>query len=232
MVIPGPVSGSFDDGTCERARAVTTVEIDIEKLGSAITEAEGLADRIDSQRHLASSATPIGLPSLSDGTLGKTARWLRDNLEELQTRRDLAITLDRDDTGHASYEVSSDSLSNVQELLGQELSKSAEDLGHEPSNEEVERFSSVMSRWQNDPDVMGSMYRDLGADGVVGVMANIGTMASFGVLEPDTISGLAERFRSGLSAERREHADVPAPGPLVLRSVPARCGSPARRVRA
>lgn len=145
---------------------MTKVEIDIEKLGSAISAAESLAQRIDSQRHTASNATPIGLPTLGDDTLGKTSRWLTDNLAELQTRRDLAVLLDRDDTGHASYEISADSLSAVKRLLGEQLGDQAQGLNiADPGS--YNAYAELLGRWVDDPAVMNSMYMRLGPEGTL-----------------------------------------------------------------
>lgn len=178
---------------------MTKVEIDIDKLSSAITAAEGLAQRIDSQRASATANTPIGLPSLADGTLGKVSRWINDHMEDLESRRDLAIMLDKDDTGHASYEVTADTLANVEELLGQELSQAAEDLGADPDDDEVERFASIMANWQNDPEVMSSMYTDLGPDGVVGVTGNIASAMQMSGIEYEKLDGIANQIRQGLA---------------------------------
>ena len=89
---------------------MTTVTIKIDEISAAITAMEDLSSEVTSQAGVARSASPIGLPSLSESTLGKKTRWLDDHLEDLTTRRDLAILLDTEGTGTASYTVTSDTL--------------------------------------------------------------------------------------------------------------------------
>lgn len=178
---------------------MTTVKIDIELIGDAITAVDDLATSIDSESQAASRATPISLPSLSDGSLGKKSRWLRDHLEDLETRRDLAKLLDKEGTGSASYTVTSDTLSAVQDLLGTELAHAAADLGPESDTEDVERVSTLLARWQNDPEVMSSMFTELGPDGTVAALSNISSAMSYSGLDHDKLTTVAEQLRTGLS---------------------------------
>jgi hypothetical protein len=150
---------------------VTRVEIDIDKLGAAMSAAEGLATRIDSNRRTATGATPIELTSLSDGTLGKVSRWLTDSLPELQTRHDLAVLLDRDETGHASYDVYDDNLSAVKRLLGEELGDRAEGLNiADPDS--YNAYAELLGRWADDAEVMNSMYMRLGPEGTLAALSS------------------------------------------------------------
>ncbi|WP_313409649.1 DUF6571 family protein [Aeromicrobium sp.] len=184
---------------------MTTVEIDIELIGTAISALESLSGDIDSQRAVATSSSPISLPSLGESTLGKKSRWLTDHLEDLTTRRDLAILLDQEGTGTASYTVAHDTLANVKEVLGQELADAVGDLDHESDADEVERLSGLLATWNGDGDVMASMFTELGADGTVGAMANISSLMGYGGSgDPDLYADLAERLRTGLSTASNE----------------------------
>lgn len=179
---------------------MTTVEIDIELIGSAITELTDLAGTIDTQKSHATRVTPISLPSLSDGSLDKTVRWLRDHLEDLESRRDLAILLDTEGTGSASYTVAADTLRNVQDLLGTELSHAVDGLGPDADDETIERVSTLLQRWQRDPEVMSAMFTELGPDGTVGAMSNISAAMGYGgASDPEALQALAEQLRTGLS---------------------------------
>ncbi|MCD9154981.1 DUF6571 family protein [Aeromicrobium duanguangcaii] len=179
---------------------MTTVKIDIDMIGAAITAAEDLASSIDSQSAAARSASPISLPSLADGTVGKKSQWIRDHLEDLTTRRDLAILLDTKGTGSASYTVVNDTLSGVKEMLGQELADSVSDLDHKTDPDEIARITAMLETWNKDGDVMSSMFLKLGPDGTVGAMANISSLMGYGGSgDPDAYADLAERLRTGLS---------------------------------
>src|SRR5690606_15173010 len=174
---------------------MTTVKIEIDKSTAAITAASDLASAIDTQAAIAKAATPISLSSLSESTVGKKSAWLRDHLDDLETRRDLAILLDTEGTGSASYTVTRDTLSSVKELLGQELADAVGDIDYETDADEVERISAMLATWNQDGDVMAAMYTDLGADGTVGAMATISSLMGYGGSgDPDAYAELAERL--------------------------------------
>lgn len=178
---------------------MTTVKIDIELIGTAITALTDLAGDIDTQRQHAARVTPISLPSLEDGTLDKKARWLSDHVEDLESRRDLAKLLDKEGTGSATYTVTSDTLRNVQDLLGTELAAATADLGPDADPEDVERVSSLLARWQNDPEVMSSMFTELGPDGTVAALSNVSSAMSYSGVEYEKLDALAKQLRTGMS---------------------------------
>ncbi len=176
---------------------MTTVKIEFDKITAAITALEDLAGDIETQSSRAISQTPIALPSLTP--LSKKAQWLRDHREDLESRRDLAILLDKEGTGTASYTVTVDTLRNVQDMLGKELANAAADLDHNPDTEDVERISALLARWQEDPEVMSSMFTELGPDGTVATLANISAAMRFSSVEHEKLQTVAERLRSGMS---------------------------------
>lgn len=179
---------------------MTTVTIKIDEIGAAITAMQDLSTEVQSQAAVARSASPIGLPSLADSSLGKKTRWLDDHLEDLTTRRDLAILLDREGTGSASYSVTSDTLSNVKEMLGQELASAAASIDATSDEEDLDHIAGLLETWNEDPDVMAAMFTELGPDGTVGFMANISSAMGYGgVADPEKYTSLAEEFRTGLS---------------------------------
>lgn len=179
---------------------MTTVTIKIDEISAAITAMEDLSSEVTSQAGVARSASPIGLPSLSESTLGKKTRWLDDHLEDLTTRRDLAILLDTEGTGTASYTVTSDTLSNVKEMLGQELAAAAGNIDATSDQDQLDHLAGLLETWKDDPDVMSAMFTELGPDGTVGFMANISSAMGYGgVGDPDVYTSLAEDFRSGLA---------------------------------
>lgn len=178
---------------------VTTVNIDIAKLKSAITALTSLADGIDAQRSRAMSGTPVGLPSLTDGELGKKSRWLRDQEPELQVRHDLAVLLDSGDTGHASYDVALDTLDMAKDMLGTELAEALNDVDYKTSEDDLDRLNEILAGQQDDPDVMSSMFKTLGPDGTVGVLGNVTSIMGSSALDVEKLRDLAEHMRSGLA---------------------------------
>ncbi|MFO6454348.1 MULTISPECIES: DUF6571 family protein [unclassified Aeromicrobium] len=179
---------------------MTTVTIKIDEISAAITAMEDLSSEVTSQAAVARSASPISLPSLSESTLGKKTRWLDDHLEDLTTRRDLAILLDTEGTGTASYTVTSDTLSNVKEMLGQELASAASNIDATSDQDQLDHLAGLLETWNEDPDVMAAMFTELGPDGTVGFLANISSAMGYGgVGDPDVYTALAEDFRTGLA---------------------------------
>jgi hypothetical protein len=178
---------------------VTTVNIDIAKLKSAITALTSLADSIDGQRARATAGTPIGLPTLADGELGKKSRWLRDQEPELQVRHDLAVLLDSGDTGHASYDVALDSLDMAKNMLGKELAETLNDVDYETSEDDLDQLNEILAGQQDDPDVMSEMFKTLGPDGTVGVLGTITSTMGSGAVDAEKLRDLAEHMRTGLA---------------------------------
>jgi hypothetical protein len=152
---------------------VADIKIDIAKLQSALTKLDNLATSIDTQRNAANSNTPIELPSLADGTLGQTAKWLTDQKPELQTRLDLAKLLDEDGDGQASYSVEyGDKLWEVKRGLSDEMTKQLKDLDVN-SKEDRERaalLAGMLNRYKDDPDIPWQVMNALGPEGVTKVM--------------------------------------------------------------
>lgn len=184
---------------------MTTVEIDIELIGTAITALEDLAGDIDAQRSVATSSCPISLPALAESTLGKTSRWLTDHLEDLTTRRDLAILLDKEGTGAATYTVANDTASNVKQLLGEALADRADEL-HPAFPDQYRAYTAMLATWAEDPTVMAAMYGDLDAEGTLRVMtAAAGDPAGYG-LEHGEQQALLDLFRTGLESASNDAA--------------------------
>ena len=192
---------------------MTTVQIDIAKLKAAITALTSLADGIDSQRASAMSRTPVGLPSLTDGELGKKSRWLRDQEPELQVRHDLAVLLDSGDTGHASYDVAADTLDGAKDMLGNELAEALNDVDYETSEEDLDELNAILAAQQDDPDVMGQMFETLGPDGTVGVLGTITSTMGSGAVDAEKLRDLAEHMRSGLATASNSESWQNKPDP-------------------
>ncbi len=70
----------------------------------AIGRLQTLADHLDSQAHRAELGTPIGLPSLSG--LPAKARWMHDQVPDLEQLAAIALLLDTGATGSVSFETS------------------------------------------------------------------------------------------------------------------------------
>jgi len=176
---------------------VTSVEIDIEKIKSAITAATGLSSSIDSQRHLVMNASPISLPTLNDTGVGRASKWIDDNIDELNTRRDLAILLDTDDTGHVTYQIPVDNLTGTKDLLGETLAERAgEVMPQRP--EDYNKFSALLANWVDDPAVMESMYTTLGPDGTLAVLSTAAQDPQGYGLKHDDQQKLLDLLRDGL----------------------------------
>lgn len=157
------------------------IKIDIEKLQSALTKLDALATSIDTQRSAANSNTPIDLPSLSDGTLGQTSQWLRDQKPELQTRLDLAKLLDQDGDGQASYSVEyGDELWEVKRALSTEMTDQLKnlDVDDPESRKQAELLAELLNRYQSDPDIPWQVMNALGPEGVTTVMNKLRNLTS------------------------------------------------------
>jgi hypothetical protein len=150
-----------------------TIKIDINKLNSALTKLDTLATSIDSQRRSAMSNSPIALPSLEDGALGATSKFLTDQKPELQTRLDLAKLLDQDGDGQASYTVENgDQLWEVKRALSDEMTKQLKDLdvNSKDSRERATLLAEMLNRYKDDPDIPWQVMNALGPEGVTTVM--------------------------------------------------------------
>jgi hypothetical protein len=150
-----------------------TIKIDINKLNSAISKLDTLAESIDTQRRSATSNCPIALPSLADGTLGATSKFLTEQKPELQTRLDLAKLLDRDGDGQASYSVDhGDQLWEVKRALSTELTNQLKhlDIRSKEDRERATLLAQMLNRYQNDPDIPWQVMNALGPQGLTTVM--------------------------------------------------------------
>ncbi|TCC64328.1 hypothetical protein E0H73_07925 [Kribbella pittospori] len=155
------------------------IKIDINKLDSALKKLDTLVSSTDSQRKSASSNTPISLPSLEDGELGKTTKWLTEQKPELQTRLDLARLLDVDGDGQASYKVEyGDQLWEVKRGLSDEMTKQLKDLdvNSVDDRKRAALLASLLNRYQNDPDIPWQVMNGLGPEGVTEVMNKLRNM--------------------------------------------------------
>lgn len=184
---------------------MTTVEIDIEKIRAAITAVEDLTSRLHTESGVARAASPISLPSLSDSTLGKKTRWLEDHLEDLTTRRDLAILLDQGGTGSASYTVARDSAADVKKLLGEALADN-QHLANPYFPEEFAKFNDMLELYVDDADVMVSFYDSLTAEGALRLLSTAGQDAEGYGLDPDIQAQLLERLKQGLETASHDPA--------------------------
>ncbi len=68
----------------------------------ALRRLESLAERIEAQAHIADLGTPLALPSLS--VLAPKARWMRDQVPDLEKLAALALLLDTEGAGSVSFE--------------------------------------------------------------------------------------------------------------------------------
>ncbi|MFI6828094.1 DUF6571 family protein [Kribbella sp. NPDC050241] len=155
------------------------IKIDINKLDSALKKLDNLVSAVDSNRKSASSNTPISLPSLEDGDLGKTTKWLTEQKPELQTRLDLARLLDVDGDGQASYKVEyGDQLWEVKRGLSDEMTKQLKDLdvNSVDDRKRAALLASLLNRYQNDPDIPWQVMNGLGPEGVTEVMNKLRNM--------------------------------------------------------
>jgi len=155
------------------------IKIDIKLLDSALKKLDNLVSAVDSNRKSASSNTPISLPSLEDGDLGKTTKWLTEQKPELQTRLDLARLLDVDGDGQASYKVEyGDQLWEVKRGLSDEMTKQLKDLdvNSVDDRKRAALLASLLNRYQNDPDIPWQVMNGLGPEGVTEVMNKLRNM--------------------------------------------------------
>jgi hypothetical protein len=100
------------------------VKVDHEKLRTAATQLEALADRVDGQRNLAHLGTPIDTPSLAGHRLGAKTAWMRDQLPMLQGLSAIAWLLDTKGAGTSEFDVGNDPI-DVLKKLGDMLANQA-----------------------------------------------------------------------------------------------------------
>lgn len=196
---------------------MTTVTIEIDKIDSAITAMKDLADAIDLQRSAAQTASPVHLPTLSSSGVAKSSAWMRDHLEDLTLRRDVAILLDRDGTGSASFTVAVESNTEIERLLARELASQLGGLDHESELEDYERVLGVLSVWKNDTGIMADVFSELGPDGTVAAFSQIGQAMSYGPVGTDVLDDLAKDLRTGLTSASNDPGFPPSFGRELVR---------------
>ncbi len=175
----------------------SSVSIDISALESAISALSSLASRIDSQRNRVVTGTPCAVPSLSDGTVDRVARWLRDQEPELSTRLDLARLLDTEGAGVATYTTDADTLANTQKLLGSELAERVGDITYDTDPETLRMLQEILANRATDVQVMAAMYDDLEPQDTASVMAMLET--HLGMYGDESALDLAKTLRQGLA---------------------------------
>ncbi|MEO7351254.1 MAG: DUF6571 family protein, partial [Marmoricola sp.] len=142
-----------------------SVTIDHPTLKGAIDKLTTLANSIDSQRSALTSGTPISLPSLSEGTLGQTSAWLRDQEPMLQGLHDIALLLTEKGATVASFVVGS-ATTDIKKLLGETLADKAE-MGNPNFPEDQAKYLEIFQRWEYDPGTMSSFQTALGPEGTL-----------------------------------------------------------------
>lgn len=177
----------------------STVQIDIDGLTAAITGLTSLASDVDSARHIATQGTPVGLPTLSDGRLGKVSAWLADQEPELVDRRDLAILLDKDKTGKVSYTVDADTLENVQAMLGKELAGRMSAIELDTDADDLEDLAELLARHNTEGPVMAAAYDELGPEETAITFANLVQKVAVRGDNQDFYTDLAASMRTGLA---------------------------------
>lgn len=200
---------------------MTTVQIDIDQLDAALRILGDLASNIDTQRGIAASGTPISLPTLDDGHLGRTARWLEEQKPVLRVRRDIAVLLSGKTSGTCSYDIADDTFAASQQLLATTISDKIDSLGPDADPDDVSRVTGIMRAWQGDPQVMQLLFGDLGARGTARAMAVIQEGIRFGSAG-DELHTLAMTLRTGLqSATRSPYFDSTGFGRELVRQLVA-----------
>ena len=174
-----------------------SVSIDIDALSGAISALTGLAARIDSQRSVVTSGTPIELPSLSEGTLGAVSSWLSDQEPELSTRLDLARLLASEGANVVSYTTDADTLANVQEMLGHEMAERVNDVSYDTDDEDLDELNEILRRRVDDPEVMSAMYQDLEPSGTARALNMLEQQQ--GMYGDGSALDLAKTLRQGLA---------------------------------
>ena len=174
-----------------------SVSIDIDALSGAISALTGLASRIDSQRSVVTSGTPIPLPSLSEGTIGAVSSWLTDQEPELSTRLDLARLLSTEGANVVTYTTDADTLANVQEMLGHEMAERVNDVSYDTDDEDLDELNEILGRRVDDPDVMSSMYEDLEPEGTARALNMLEQQQS--MYGDGSALDLAKTMREGLA---------------------------------
>lgn len=154
----------------------STVTIGIDSLRTAIDKLDTLASSISSARASAQAGTPIGLPSLADGSaLSRKVRWLEEQKAPLQTVLDLGILLDDKHSGTVSFTGSGD-IDSIKAMLGRELANDLDDVGDIEDvgdRERMTELAAVLARYATDPAVAAPFAQELGPDGVVSVLQQL-----------------------------------------------------------
>lgn len=143
-----------------------SVKIDQTALASAISKLSTLASSIESQRNSVTAGTPISLPSLSSGTIGQAAVWLKDQKPMLQGLHDIAVLLAEKGSTVASFYVSGTGTPDIKAMLGQTLAKQA-GMGNPNFKDDQKKYLEIFAQWQYDPATMAAFQSTLGPEGTL-----------------------------------------------------------------
>lgn len=176
------------------------VKIDYKALQGAIGKLDTLAGAIDSERRAACQGTPIALPTLSDGTLGRTAAWLRDQKPMLDGLHDIALLLADKGATVASFTVGN-SVKDIKALLGTTLADKAHDVHFFPGQDEsaAKAYLAVFQKWSHDPATMAAFQGALGPEGSLRVL-NQWAETPVGAQVTDTQRAFVEAMKASLQA--------------------------------
>lgn len=155
-----------------------SVSIDIASLTAAQKSITELAGQIDSQRAIATSGTPVSLPSLTDGGAAAVAAdWLTVETPKLQTVIDLATLLDTEGTGSASY-AGTGAFSEAEALLGKELGHQINDIDIDSveDRKRYQRLADLMDRYKSNQGVTTSFLTELGPEGATEAIQKLAAM--------------------------------------------------------
>lgn len=144
---------------------MTTVEIDIEKLSTAMTELDNLSIALSSATTTVRYQSPVPLPSLTNAAMRDLEQWLSDQKPELKTRRDLAILLNKGgSTGTISFTVTDDNLTEIEKRLGQEIAKGLDDINPDAEPGAGLDVADMLKKYKNNANVTSAMYGELGPE--------------------------------------------------------------------
>ena len=178
-----------------------SVTIDHTTLKGAIDKLTTLASSVDSQRSVVSNGTPISLPSLSDGTLGQTSAWLRDQEPMLQGLHDIALLLSEKGSTVASFFVGTET-ADIKQLLGETLAEKA-DQGNPYDEDASKKYLELLQRWDTDPATMAAFQNKLGPEGTLRTLS-MWAQTSTGQQPNETQTALVEAMKRSLVTANEE----------------------------
>ena len=160
-----------DDAPSSGGKAV---RLDSQQLIAARRALSTLAERIEAQRHVVSTGTPIHLPTLADGgPVARAAAWLEEQVAGLQSLVDLARLLETT-AGTATYD-GTGSFADAANRIGPEIARVLASLDPEDQQDlaALTGIAGLLQRYSGDPVVENALIEEVGGTGLLDAFTSL-----------------------------------------------------------